>query len=92
VIIVQGDHGPGSRLHHERIMYSDHVERFGIFNAWFTPPGVDLELEEGATALDTFPVLFNALFGTGLPLQPERFFYARMSQPYAQVEMNLKRE
>jgi hypothetical protein len=92
VIIVQGDHGPGSGLHHERIMYSDHVERFGIFNAWYIPPGLHLELQEGATALNTFPVLFNALFGTNLPLPQDRFFYARMSQPYAHLELNLTKE
>lgn len=92
VIIVQGDHGPGSRLHHERVMYSDHVERFGIFNAWYIPPGLHLELHEGATALNTFPVLFNALFGTNLPRPQDRFFYARMSQPYAHLELNLTKE
>lgn len=92
VIIVQGDHGPGSRLHHERVMYSDHVERFGIFNAWFVPPDVDLEPPEGATALNTFPVLFNALFDADLTLQQDRFFFARMSQPYAQLELNLTKE
>jgi hypothetical protein len=88
VIIVQGDHGPGSELHLERVMYSDHQERFGIFNAWYTPPGVELELEEGATALNTFPTLFNALFDAGLPLREDRFFYARMSMPYAHLELS----
>jgi hypothetical protein len=92
VIIVQGDHGPGSGLHLERVMYSDHVERFGIFNAWLVPPGVDLALAEGTTAINTFPVLFNALFGAGLPLQEDRFFYARMSLPYAHLELKMKQE
>ena len=92
VIIVQGDHGPGSRLHHERVMYSDHVERFGICNAWYIPPGVNLELQEGATAMNTFPVLFNALFQANLPLKEARFFYARMSQPYTHLELNLTKE
>jgi hypothetical protein len=88
VIIVQGDHGPGSALHLERVMYSDHQERFGIFNAWYTPPGVELELEEGATAINTFPMLFNALFDAGLPYREDRFFYARMSMPYAHLELS----
>lgn len=87
VIIIQGDHGPGSKLHLERPMYSDHAERFGIFNAWYVPPGVAMELEEGSTAVNTFPTLFNALFEAGLPLLPDRYFYARMSAPYAHLEL-----
>ncbi len=62
VIIVQGDHGPGSKLHLVRAMYSDHEERFGIFNAWYTPRGMGLAVEDKSTALNTFPTLFNALF------------------------------
>ncbi len=88
VIIIQGDHGPGSKLHLERIMYTDHEERFGIFNAWYTPPGVDVALEQKSTAVNTFPTLFNALFNAGLPLQQDRYFYARMSGPYAMQELN----
>lgn len=87
VIIVQGDHGPGSALHHERIMYSDHQERFGIFNAWYMPPGLEVDIEEGTTAINTFPALFNALFEAELPLRRDRFFFARMSMPYAYLEL-----
>ena len=88
VIIVQGDHGPGSKLHLERIMYTDHEERFGIFNAWYTPPGTNVTPEQKSTAVNTFPTLFNALFNAGLPLREDRYFYARMSEPYALQELN----
>jgi len=90
VIIVQGDHGPGSKMHHERPAYSDHRERMGIFSAWYAPPGVDLELAEGSTAVNTFPILFNAVFGARLPLADDRFYYARMSAPYAFLELKVK--
>ena len=73
-------------------MPADHVERFGIFNAWFIPPGLALEPQEGVTALNTFPVLFNALFDADLPLHADRFFFARMSQPYAHLELSLTKE
>ena len=88
VIIVQGDHGPGSKLHLERIMYTDHEERFGIFNAWYTPPGMAVAPEQKSTAVNTFPTLFNTLFNAGLPLREDRYFYARMSGPYALQELN----
>ncbi len=90
VILVQGDHGPGSRLHHERFTDTDLRERLGIFNAWYLPPGFDLDLAEGQSALNTFPALFNALFGAGLPYQPDRHFFARMSSPYAYREWDPK--
>ncbi len=88
VIIIQGDHGPGSKLHLERIMYTDHEERFGIFNAWYTPRGMDVAPEQKSTAINTFPTLFNTLFHAGLPLREDRYFYARMSGPYALQELN----
>lgn len=90
VILVQGDHGPGSRLHHERFTDTDLRERFGIFNAWYLPPGFDLDLAEEQSALNTFPALFNALFGAGLPYLPDRHFYAPMSGPYAYREWDPK--
>ena len=82
VIIVQGDHGPGSGLRWEQPLETDHDERFGIFNAWFVPAGTEVGLYEGMTAVNTFPVLFNALFGTRIALQPDDHWFARMSQPY----------
>ena len=88
VIIIMGDHGPGSKLHHEQIMQTDLDERFGIFNAWYTPPGVEVDLAEAGTALNTFPKLFNALFDAGYPEKPDRYFYARMNSPYSYVELD----
>jgi hypothetical protein len=82
VIIVQGDHGPGSGLVWERPRLTDHDERFGIFNAWSVPPDCAVAPYEGMTAVNTFPVLFNGLFGARLPLLPDRHWFARMSQPF----------
>ena len=82
VIIVQGDHGPGADLKWERPLETDHNERFGIFNAWYVSDGRPLAVYEGMTALNTFPVLFNGLFDTGLPRLPDRHWFARMSRPY----------
>ena len=82
VIIIQGDHGPGSGLEWERPLETDHNERFGIFNAWYASDGRTLPLYEGMTALNTFPVLFNAYLGTELPSLPDQHWFARMSEPY----------
>jgi len=82
VIIIQGDHGPGSRLDWERPRHSDHRERFGIFNAWYLPRGMEVDLPEGITAMDTFPILFRTLFGIELPLQSQSRLISRWSRPY----------
>ena len=44
--------------------------------------GRTLPLYEGMTALNTFPVLFNAYLGTDLPRLPDKHWFARMSEPY----------
>ena len=82
IIIIQGDHGPGSGLAWERPLETDHNERFGIFNAWYVSDGRQLPLYEGMTALNTFPLLFNEYFGADLPPLPDKHWFARMSEPY----------
>lgn len=87
VIIIQGDHGPGSKLHHERLAYTDHQERLGVFDAWYVPDAYGWKPQEGGPVVNTFPQLFNNLFGADLPLLPARYFFARMSAPYAFFEL-----
>jgi hypothetical protein len=90
VIIIQGDHGPGSKLHHERVAYTDHEERLGVFDAWYVPEQYGWQPGEGGPVVNTFPQLFNALFDAGMPMLPPRYFFARMSGPYAYFELTPK--
>jgi hypothetical protein len=82
IIIVQGDHGPGSGLDWERPQNTDHTERLGIFNAWYVSGSQQMPVYEGMTAINTFPLLFNTVFGTELEAHPDKLWFARMSQPY----------
>ncbi len=82
IIIVQGDHGPGSGLDWERPQNTDHTERLGIFNAWYVSGGQQFPLYEGMTAINTFPLLFNTVFGAELQRLPDELWFARMSLPY----------
>ncbi len=88
IIIIQGDHGPGSGLEWEQPQRSDHNERFGIFNAWYVSDGRQLPLYEGMTALNTFPMLFNSFFSGNLARLPDDYWFARMSQPYTFYELS----
>lgn len=90
VIIIQGDHGPGSQTHWDSVGGTNHDERFGIFNAWYVPPGVDLPLQDDMTSINTFPLLFNGLFGTDLPLSENRHWFARMKEPYKFFEVKAR--
>ncbi|MDX2474612.1 MAG: hypothetical protein QNL91_12990 [Candidatus Krumholzibacteria bacterium] len=82
VIIIQGDHGPGSALDWEDAGATDLPERFGIYNAWYVPPGVDISLHDDEMAVNTFAVLFNGLFGLDLEPLPQECWFAPSSRPY----------
>ncbi|MFO7609801.1 MAG: hypothetical protein R6X35_11515, partial [Candidatus Krumholzibacteriia bacterium] len=86
VIIVQGDHGPGSHLHWDHPGRSNLTERFGIFSAWILPPGLEVPLREDMTAMATFPALFSGLFGEPFPVLEEGMWFARMKYPYEYFE------
>ncbi|MBE0567744.1 MAG: hypothetical protein IH621_17455 [Krumholzibacteria bacterium] len=86
VIIIQGDHGPGSQLHWDHPQRTNLTERFGIFSAWVLPPGLAVPLREDMTAMATFPALFAALFGEPLPPLEEGMWFARMAYPYEYFE------
>ena len=82
VIIIQGDHGPGSGVRWEDPSSNNHRERSGIYNAWYLPPGVDITLAEDECSVNTFTLLFNGIFDSSLEPRPCRYWFAKMSRPY----------
>ncbi|MFT5316549.1 MAG: hypothetical protein ACI9UK_002395, partial [Candidatus Krumholzibacteriia bacterium] len=87
IIIIQGDHGPGSGLDWNDPLNTDHNERFGIFNAWYVSTGRQVPLYEGMTSMNTFPMLFNTFFNAQLPQLPDKHWFARMREPYLYFEV-----
>jgi hypothetical protein len=83
VIIIQGDHGPGSGVEWEDPPSTNHGERSGIYNAWYLPPGLDMPLAEDECSVNTFTLLFNGIFDSGLEPRPCRYWFAKMSRPYS---------
>lgn len=71
VIILQGDHGP---------FYADITERKKILNAYYLPDHSD-QLYAGISPVNTFRVVFNALFGTTYPLLEDVSYVSDL--PYA---------
>jgi hypothetical protein len=77
VIILQADHGPDSRDIFWQADPSDDVlrERFGILNAYYLPDGVAATLYDDITPVNSFRVIFNAVFGTQFEHLPDECFH-----------------
>jgi hypothetical protein len=88
IIIIQGDEGPypvGLRdnTNHDWTKESpDKREiKYGILNAWYLPDGREIGLYPEITSVNTFRLLFNAYFGTDLPLLPDESFSQDHPEP-----------
>jgi hypothetical protein len=87
VIVIQGDHGPGSRFNWSLLEEPGLHERLGILNA-YRLPGVDPTLIYSTiTPVNTFRLVLNQYFGADLPLLPDRSFYSTWDQPYQFIEV-----
>jgi len=73
IIVVWSDHGSESRLDAHDAMKSDFAERFSNFFA-ARAPGMPRLFPADITPVNIFPTLFNAYFGTDLPLRVPRQF------------------
>lgn len=75
VIILQGDHGSGSRLDWKNLGKTDIKERFSILNAYYFPnQAVHQYLYDSISPVNSFRVLFNLYFKTHLELLPDQSF------------------
>jgi hypothetical protein len=75
VIILHGDHGPGSRLIWDSPAESCLWERTSILNAYFLPGRGDHWLYPSISPVNTFRVVLNAYFRTNLPLLPDKTYF-----------------
>ncbi len=89
IIIIQADHGPGSRLNWESADESCLWERTSILNAYYLPCSSP-QLYPAITPVNSFRVVFNACFGASLALLPDRVYYWPWSRPYDFVDVTEK--
>jgi len=78
VIILQSDHGPTLTDAPQAQAFR---ARFGILNAIYLP-GKTMSFPRTMTSVNTFRILFDTLFGSGLPLLEDRSFYSVFELPY----------
>jgi hypothetical protein len=63
-------------------------EKTGILNAYLLPGAGNVLLYPSITPVNSFRVIFNAYFDTGLPLLPDRVFAHQDDQhPYRLFEI-----
>jgi len=87
IIIIQGDHGPGSMIT-QRCLEEDNLdERFSIMNAYYFPGQDYSNLYPGITPVNTFRVVFDQYFGADLGLLADRNYFSTVFEPYNYSEM-----
>ncbi len=82
VIILQGDHGPGSELYFENKTRTNIGERFSILNAYYVPDPVRHLLYDHITPVNTFRLLFDHCFQLSYSLLEDRSYYSTWSHPF----------
>jgi hypothetical protein len=81
VIVVQSDHGPGSRTVWGRAERTDLRERFGILLAYYLSGDRDVPMADNITPVNVFRVLLNRYFATDLPLLPNENYFPAAGTP-----------
>jgi hypothetical protein len=82
VIILQGDHGPGSRLSWTSAEESCLWERTSILNAYYLPEEYRAALYPSITPVNTFRLVFREMFGAGYPPLEDARYYSTWYAPY----------
>lgn len=84
IIIIQGDHGPMPAGDPEVLCDPDQNTadlRTGILNAYYIP-GLEGELYETVSPVNSFRIVLNRLFGLELKILEDRSYTSSYSKPY----------
>ena len=82
VIILQGDHGPGSQLDWDSPAATNMWERMSILNAYDIPGLPSESIDPGLSPVNTFRLVLNHLFGYSLERLPDRSYFSSWKDPY----------
>lgn len=82
IIIIQGDHGPGSYFDMSGINNTCLKERYSILNAYYFPDGNYDALYPTITPVNSFRIVFNQYFGSNLEVLEDRNYFATWLAPY----------
>lgn len=83
IIIIQGDHGPGSLLDWNNMSSESYRERFGILNAVYFPDQTYQQLDQYISPINTFRTMLNQYFGQHLERLEDKSIYSTWDKPFA---------
>ena len=94
IIIVQGDHGPGSELHWESLKETNVTERFANLNAYYFPDGDYSGLYRSITPVNSYRVILNKVLGTSYKRIVDRNYFSGWLAPldFSEVTFELHPE
>jgi hypothetical protein len=87
IIIIQGDHGPGSHLDWKSFQKTCLFERTSILNAYYLPGVHQDVLYSSITPVNTFRMIFNLYFNQNIELFPDHSYYSSWDAPYHFIEV-----
>lgn len=82
VIIIQSDHGPGSRLSLHEAARTDMHERLSILNAYHLPGVPPETIGQDISPVNSFRIVLNHYFGANLERLPDRSYISGWWSPY----------
>ena len=87
IILIQGDHGPGSRFDSGAERPNDVDERMSILNACYLPESSRGRIGDAITPVNTLRVVLDESLGSKLGPIEDRNFYSAYQTPYAFIEV-----
>jgi hypothetical protein len=87
IIVIQGDHGPGSKLDWDSLEGSDLQERMAILSAYYFPDQDYSRLRPSITPINTFRVILEQYLGAALPQLEDRIYFNTWQRPYDPVDV-----
>ena len=87
IVLLQSDHGAGSRLNYSDLDATDVTERMGILHALRLPEGATVSPYASISPVNSFRLIFNACFGASLPLLDDRAYFSTTDQPFRFIDV-----
>ncbi len=87
IIIIQGDHGPASKLDWKSDKKTDLQERMSILLAYHFPDQDYSQLREDITPINSFRVVFNQYLGAEIPQVEDKVYFNVWSSPYRPIDV-----
>jgi hypothetical protein len=92
IIIIQGDHGPGTKTNYDSWEDSCLYERYSILNAYFLPGFEKDSFPVNLSPVNSFRLIFNTYFNGRLELFPNRQYFSTSAHFFEFIDVTDKIE